>query len=168
MLLSFVERLQACRNEIEVMRNLMDYAADIMGAAKATAQLVEPDFRYLEIVAQRGFAPEFENHFRRLDRYSGTMCGRAMLTRAPIVVEDALADAASQRHKDIFENANVRAVVSMPVITPRGTFCGMVSTHKPVCHVPSRLQINELKHAASTSAEAILKIRVRQGLNRDG
>jgi GAF domain-containing protein len=150
------------------MRELMDHAAGIMGTANATVQLIEPDFQYLKIVAQRGFAPEFEDHFRLVDRCTGTMCGRALLERAPIIVEDALLDAASQCHRHVFEHANVRAVVSIPVITRHGAFYGMVSTHKPVPDVPSRLQMQELEAATAIGAEAIVRVRARRRMAHYG
>jgi GAF domain-containing protein len=87
------------------------------------------------------------------------MCGRAMLCRAPITVEDALSNPSAGAHRDVFEHANVRAVLSMPVITQRGTFFGMVSVHKSKCEMPSLVEVDELRRAATVAAEAIAKLR---------
>lgn len=146
-------------DETDVMRRLMTRAGEITGISRATAQLIEPKYRYLKIVDHRGFAPDFIQHFDRVDRDSGTMCGRAMLCRSPIIVEDALCDQASRPHRHVFENASVRTVLSMPVITPRGTFYGMVSVHKSYCGLPSTLEVSELARAATIAAEAIATLR---------
>lgn len=158
----FAVNLHDRREETEVLRNLMGYAVGIMEAANATTQLITPDFHYLEVVGQLGFSSAFEDYFRRLECDAGTICGRAFLERMPIVVEDALKDAASYSHRHVFEEANVRGVVSVPVITRGGAFYGMVSTHRQKPHRPTELQMTKLVSAAHAAADAIVSIRARR------
>jgi GAF domain-containing protein len=162
----FVEELRNCSEEAQALRHLMRYAAGVMGTAKATTQLIAADFSHLEIVGQLGFDATFESYFKRVEHDSGTVCGRAVVERTPIIVEDALADAAALGHRRVFEEAEVRGVMSIPVITRTGAFYGIVSTHQPRPHVPTDQQIREVVAAAHKTADAIVSIRARRRIVR--
>jgi GAF domain-containing protein len=161
-----LRQFSACANEVDVFQNLMDCAARIMYAEMATVQRMEPDYLQLRLVGQRGFSKDFEEHFQVVDRYSGSVCSRAMLHRAPFMVEDTMRDAACERHRSVFKAAHIRAVVSIPVMSPHGAFCGMVSTHKSVPGLPSDFQMEKLKEVASQSAQAIFAMRTAAGRPR--
>lgn len=156
----------ASAEAIDVLNRLMNRAAAIMGTTNATAQLVTNDFRHLEIVGQLNFKADFINCFQRVDRNSGTICGRAFLAREPVVVEDVLRDGASAKFINVFEEAKVRGVVSVPVIAPYGAFCGMVSTHRQRPHVPTSLQIADLMSAAQEAAGKIVSLRAGYPIGR--
>jgi GAF domain-containing protein len=137
-------------------------ASELLGVRKTTAQTIEPGYQYLKLIHFSEFSEEFGRHFHRVGRYDGSVCSRAMLSRSPILIEDVMLDPDCRLHWAIFEAANVRTVLSVPVITPGGAFYGMVSTLNSRCDVPTHSEIAEIKKCAASAAQRISKIRSRQ------
>jgi hypothetical protein len=73
-----------------------------------------------------------------------------------------MADAALQQHRWVFEQVNIRSVVSVPVISKHGTFCGMLAVHKPTCGRPAAAQFQLLQQAGTESADRIVLMRTRR------
>jgi len=150
---------ETCSHEDEVLRCLASHASEITGVAGTTAQLVEANYRCLQLVYARGFDRQFIRYFHRVDRYGGSVCSRSMLKRAPFIVEDVMLDTDCSPHWRVFEAANVRTVLSMPLITSGGAFYGIVSTLDAQRHVPIPSDVKELQRAAKLAANRIARIR---------
>jgi GAF domain-containing protein len=163
----FSEKLRSCPDEGDVLRHLMRHAALIGETANATTQLVSADFGYLDIVGQLGFSSDFETHFQRIDRYGGSVCARTFLHRAAVAVEDVFEDEASLSHRHMFEDAGIRGVLSVPVMTSNGSFFGVVSTLHQRPGALANSQLNALIGAARLAADAIVSLRVRPPITSD-
>lgn len=148
-----------CQTGEDVLHRLAACASDLLGVAKTTAQIIEPGYEYLKLVHFTGFSEQFARHFYRVGRYDGSVCSRAMLSRSPIVVEDVMLDRDCRHHWAIFEAANVKSVLSVPLITPGGAFYGMVSTLNSRYGVPTQSEIKEVQKRAALAAQRIASLR---------
>jgi hypothetical protein len=93
-------------------------------------QLVNRRTGGLEIVAQRGFGPEFLDFFGEVHDERAA-CGAAMRAQKRIVVEDVVTHPIfrGQPAQAVLLRAGVRAVQSTPLVTRSGELVGMMSTH---------------------------------------
>jgi GAF domain-containing protein len=113
----------------------------------------------LDIQAQNGFNDEFLNFFQTVHFSHGSACARAMQNRATIVVEDVLADPMFGSASTILQNAGVRAVQSVPLLSSSGAFIGVLSTHFLRPHRSARGLLLNLEEMARDAANAIIRIR---------
>jgi len=115
---------------------------------------------YLEIKAQRGFGREFLRFFDRVKMQDGSACARAMEHSLPVVVQDVMADRGFLHSLAIMERAGVRAVQSTPIKSSSGAFLGVLSTHFPGRHQPTKIEMRNVQHAAHMAADALICARI--------
>jgi GAF domain-containing protein len=118
---------------------LLDTVIEATRADFGNVQLVNPSTGALEIVAHRGFGPDFLGFFREV-RDAGSACGAAMHSRRCATVEDVRTHPtfAGSPARAVVLDAGVLAVQSTPMIAPSGELMGMISTHFRVpCRVPA-------------------------------
>jgi GAF domain-containing protein len=87
-------------------------------------------------------------------------CGRALLLRKTIIIEDVLQDDGFARFRDVALRAGFRSVQSTPLVSSSGALFGMLSTHAAEPSRPSDRQIEALQALARASANAIVRLRV--------
>jgi signal transduction histidine kinase/ActR/RegA family two-component response regulator len=100
---------------------------ELQRAHFGTLHLYEPAEERLSIVALRGFDSEFAERFRIVHANDGSVCGRALQTRSPVVVSDLESDPVFGRHIDVTRRAGIRAVISRPILGRTGQPLGVVS-----------------------------------------
>jgi hypothetical protein len=114
-----------------LLDEMLDAVMLATDAERGNVQLVNPSIGALEVVAQRGFAPEFLDFFA-IVRLTGSACAAAFREGRSVVISDVALDPefddASRR---VMLRANARAVQSTPLIAPGGHIIGVVSTHHP-------------------------------------
>ena len=110
-------------------------AMAIQGSDFGTLQVYRRELRVLEIVRQRGFKPDYLRAFRSISASSPCSCGRALMTRKPIVVFDAELDPDFAAYWPVVEKAGYRGVHSFPVIA-ESQVVGVISTHFRVPQLP--------------------------------
>jgi GAF domain-containing protein len=118
------------RRPFEASAAILDAAIEAAQADRGNVQLVNPTTGALEIVAHRGFGPDFLAFFREV-RDAGSACGAAMRARRCAVVEDVRTHStfAGTAARAVVLDAGVLAVQSTPIIAPSGQLVGMISTH---------------------------------------
>ena len=133
------------------LEQVLDATIALQNADFGNIQVHNPKTQALEIVAQRGFHPEFLEYFAHV-RDSGAACGRAMKLRERVIIEDVETDSAFAPHRGIAASAGFRAVQSTPLVSRSGEFLGMLSTHfrRPHRPLPRELRFTDLyaAHAA--------------------
>ena len=82
-----------------------------------------------------------------------------MQNRATIVVEDVLADPMLRSASAILLNAGVRAVQSVPLISTRGAFVGVLSIHFLRLHRSTSSLLTHLEEMARDAANAVIRSR---------
>src|SRR5262249_15770276 len=119
---------------------------------------------YLTIAAERGFNDDFLNFFRHVKAEHGSACARAIRNRRSIVIEDVLLDREFAPCRRIVMDAGVRAVQSTPLISSRGAFLGVLSTHFTATHRPSEREMQAVKMVAELTANEIIRLRAAKNL----
>jgi len=106
----------------------------------------------LRIVAHRGFNPDFLQHFRDCQDET-TTCGRALIHRERVLVENIRNDPQFASHRTAAEAAGFCAVQSTPLLSRRGKVLGVISTHFPDPHRPSDRELRFTHLYACIAAE---------------
>ena len=126
--------LSSCDGET-ALGLFLDLSMAIQGSDFGTLQVYRKELRVLEIVRQRGFKPDYLRAFRSVSGSSPCSCGRALMTRKPIVVFDAELDPDFAPYWPVAQKAGYRGVHSFPVIA-EGQLVGVISTHFRVPRLP--------------------------------
>ena len=150
------------------LEEIIDAGMAQLGADMGNIQLLNPKNRVLEIVAHRGFDPDFLEHFREVSAADSSACGRSLRTRQRILVEDVDADPAYAPHRAIVAAAGYRAVQCTPLFGKDGEPMGMFSTHFRRPHRPSDRDLRRFDLYADRAAEFIERLRAEQQLRNLG
>ncbi len=119
------------RNSFEdCLAEITKTANAISEADKGNLQLFDAASGSLTIVAQQGFEEDFLKFFGSV-RGNDAACGAAMRTAKQIVVDDVLTSEifVGQPAQKVLLEAAVRAVVSTPLMSSKGSLLGVLSTH---------------------------------------
>ena len=124
----------------------------IDGAAKATAQLVQPGSHALRLVAQQGFSTEFIDFFKTVNDTT-TACGSALESGAPVLISDITKSPvfAGTVGLQVMLRAGSRAVASVPVGAPHDRLIAMISTHHPQTTAWTDNRILALRHLCEST-----------------
>jgi GAF domain-containing protein len=156
------DAIMRCNDAQAILRWLLQKCMDLSQTRFGNVQLMKWNAGYLKIELQSGFDHEFLDFFARVRIDHGSACARALRLRQAIVIEDIMADAEFKSCREIVGQAGVRAVQSTPMISSSGAILGIVSTHFPVCHRPTEMELRSLQHTAQVAANAIVRARAHQ------
>ena len=146
---------------------ILDAAIELLGAERGNVQLWDSGSDCLRIAAQRGFQPEFLEHFRDIRPGHPSVCGQASRDAVRSVVGDVEAESRLAVTLPVFRAAGVRAVQSTPLRHWDGTPIGMVSTHWSVPHVPAEQELRRLDLYLRTATDFIVRCRADEALRRE-
>jgi PAS domain S-box-containing protein len=152
-------RLLACHHLPDALNEVLDAAIALLGSAFGNVQLHDPKSGTLEMVAHRGFGPDFLDHFRTVRTDDEAACGRAMRGGERVVIEDVQTDPAFEPHREVAAAAGYRAVQSTPLWSRTGELLGMLSTHFRQPHRPSERDLRVLDLYARQAADFIERLR---------
>jgi len=144
----------------EILDWLLHQGLMLTDTELGNVQLVNWGRGYLEIKAQRGFGREFLRFFDRVKMQDGSACARAMEHSLPVLVPDVMADRGFVHSLAVMERAGVRAVQSTPIKSSSGAFLGVLSTHFPGRHQPTKIEMRNVQHAAQIAADALIYSRI--------
>ena len=151
--------LQGCSDAMFVLESALHRSLQLTGAPLGNIQLMDWRTRSLSIVTQHGFNDAFLRTFRRVTPDSGSACGRAIRTHAPIVIGDVLCDPEFAPYRALALENGFRAVQSTPLVSSSGAFLGVVSTHFPVPHRPSDREMLAIARLSEITANALIRQR---------
>ncbi|HEY1227057.1 MAG TPA: GAF domain-containing protein [Ramlibacter sp.] len=135
-----LSRLAAARSlDEKIQAGLRDVIA-LHGAEMGNVQLPAGDGQ-LVIVAARGVGIAFLKTFERVALDSSTICGRAARSGKPVFVADVAVDADFKPYAAFASSVPFRSVLSLPLISSRGEFVGMVSAHSAHVFTPTPLEL---------------------------
>ncbi len=126
-------------------------------------QLYNPATRSLQIVVQQGFKPDFLEYFRDCHDET-TICGRALLQGARVIVEDILVDEDFAPHCQVALAAGYRAVQSSPIFSSKGEPLGVISTYFQQAHRPTARELCFTDLYAHLAAEVMERRRAEEAL----
>ena len=153
------QQLERCLDLQSVLNCALNRSLALTGTVLGNLQVMDWRTGYLTIEAQRGFNDDFLTFFRRVNADDGSACARAIRNRSSIVIKDVLVDREFAPCREIVIDAGVRAVQSTPLISSRGAFLGVLSTHFEAVHTPSVQEMQAMKQVAKLTANAILRRR---------
>ena len=125
----------------ECLEAVLETALFVTGAPRGNLQLF--DGEGLRIAVQRGFERSFLDFFAIVRNEEDSACGTALEHAKRVMIHDITSS-------DIFVGtpalavlleAQVRAVVSTPLVSSAGQVIGMVSTHFASPHTPSERDV---------------------------
>lgn len=152
-----------CPNVSDVASITLERALALAGACMGNVQLIQwGDSPTLEIVAQRGFKDEFLTCFRSVSMVDPSACGRALVSRDRVVIDDILEDDDYAPFRDVALRAGYRSVQSTLLMSSGGAVYGVLSTHAAE---PGRLQerqLDALQALGRRAADAIARLRARE------
>jgi len=145
---------------------VMDAAATMLGADYASIQTKVPAQAALQLLGERGFAPEATAFWQRVEAGSGSTCGQALSSGQRIIVPDVerneqLAGTEDLRHMRI---CGIRAVQSTPLVSRSGACIGMLSTHWRRPYQPPDRALRLLDVVASHVAALMERVAVEEAL----
>jgi PAS domain S-box-containing protein len=143
---------------------VLDAAIRLTGAAKGNVQL--RDGALLRIAAQRNFDAPFLRFFAVVSADEPASCGRALQTRARVLVRDVAASSifAGQPAQRVLLDAGVRAVTSLPLVAGGGDVVGMLSVHFATPHAPDDRTLSLLDLLGRLAADYLERTRVQHDL----
>jgi hypothetical protein len=131
---TLIEAMKSLRDLVEPSRQELDawasFARNAVNAEKATLQLL--DGGELRLIGSHGFDPPFLDFFGVVTRGEQCACSKVFDLRQQVVVPNVqesmlFSGQALMRELDC---ANVRSVISSPLLAKNGRMVGVVSTHK--------------------------------------
>lgn len=161
-----VYRLHSATNLQEALEEVLKATIALLGADMGNVQLLNQQTNSLEIVAKRGYQPEFLDHFRTVRSDDGASCGRAMKSGKRVVIEDVQTDVGCKPHVFIFNLSGIRAVQSTPLTGRSGELLGMLSSHFRQPHQPAEDTLRVLDLYAQQAGDFIERIRSRDALRQ--
>lgn len=118
------------------LREVLNTAISMLGAAMGTIQLFRPQTQTLEIVTQQGLSVEFLARFRSVQCDDSTASGGAAKYGKRTIVQDGYLDPRFAADRLLFASADVRAWQSTPLFGRNGKLLGVLSTHFREPHYP--------------------------------
>ena len=155
----FTTHLLSINDFQTLLEEVLDATMALQGADLGNIQMYNAETQALEIIAQRGFAKDFLEHFRSV-RDDSSACGRAMKLRQRVIIEDVETDPGFAPHRPIAASAGFRAVQSTPLSSRGGKFLGVLSTHFQRPHRPPLRDLRFTDLYAAHAAEIIEQKRL--------
>jgi PAS domain S-box-containing protein len=149
---------------ITALYEILDATILLMDADLGNIQLYDPERNTLEIIAQRGFPPEFMTALGTVTISDETAGARSLRNRERVVIRDVNADAAYAPYRKVAALAGYRAVQSTPLIGRDGEFLGALLTHLREPHDFSPYEVRALDLYSRQAADAIVRARVERDL----
>lgn len=139
---------------------------ELLGADKGNVQLLEGSGKdgVLRIAAQRGFQPDFLEHFRAVSADDDCACGRALRSGQRIIIEDVEADAPLRA---LARAADYRSVVTTPLIRSDGEPLGMLSAYFRSVHRPGERELRRLDLYMLQASDFIQRCGMERALRQN-
>jgi len=159
---------QCLRQQSDVescLDDILETAITINGSDKGLIQLLDSTSGALSIVAQRGFEQPFLKFFACV-RDDGSAYGATVLSAKRLIVEDVVNSQIffGQQSLDAMLDADVRALISTPLVSSAGTLLGMISTHFCKPHQPNERELHLLDLLARQCADYLERKRTEEVL----
>lgn len=148
----------------EVMREVMEAAADLLGADRCTAQLLDKSDRTLHLAAVKGFDDDFAGRFKIITQEGYTTCAAALGRCERVIVEDLATKPEFAEFASLALPMGIAAVMSTPLLALDGTLLGIFTTYWPRPHVPNEHQLRLLDLYVQQAARQVERRAAEQAL----
>lgn len=168
-------RLQAISTDLIEKEDLqglcaqvLDAAAEIMGAGCASIQMVVREQQAIRLLASKGFARESVQAWRVMRVGGASVCARALGSGARVIIPDVERDAALDVSGELeyLRASGIRAVQSSPLVSRSGRLVGVLSTHWHEVHTPTARELRDFDVLVRLAADLIDRAMVQDALQR--
>ncbi len=169
-LYELVNRLLRCNDLQTSLEEVLDAAIALLEADMGSVQLMDPQTGELHMAAQRGFQPDFLEHFRRVGAEPGALSALSALSAGAAqyghgaIVEDVEGDAGFAQYRAIAASAGFRAFLATPVTSRQGELLGVLSAYFRNPHRPSDRALRMVDLYARQAAEFLERMKVENAL----
>jgi GAF domain-containing protein len=163
LIVRFSDQLFNSSDEIMVMDQLAEWNRQHLDARFASAQIYDPNTKLLRVVAQREFAPYLLDQFCDMPLTSGTVCARAAVRQAPVLIPDVGKDPEWTPYLTFSETAGFDGVLSVPLLSRSGALLGVTSCHFFGHARPTEKELNFVRVSVEFASDAIAELRRRDG-----
>lgn len=152
-------RLRGTTNLQGVTETIVEGIVHLHKSNFASVQLFDEQSNELIIAAQHGFLTDHLHSFARIAATPAKyVSGRAVHSRAPVVIGDAFAAVEYPFLRASAAASGYRAVQATPMITSEGRLVGVVSTHFAQAHACTRLDMPMTRFYAQLAANALAQL----------
>lgn len=148
-------------SERSIVNSALQKALSFSGRSLGNVQLIDWQTGCLRIVAHHGFSDEFLLQYSQVRSGDGCACGRALLLRRSVVIDDITADPRFQMLARIGKKEGFTSVLSTPLMSSKGALIGIVSTHGP--RSVDADQIAYMTVLAQATANELVQLRANGG-----
>lgn len=143
------------------LQEILNVAIEISGADKGNIQLLDVESGHLKLTAHSGFEEPFLKFFASITD-GNTACRLALNSQQRIIVEDVNESDIFAGHdaQEILQDAGVRGVQSLPLVSSGGQVLGAISTHYSEPHRPSEQELRLMDLLARQTADYLERKRV--------
>jgi PAS domain S-box-containing protein len=149
------------------LHQILDAAIIIAGAQKGNIQLPDPSSGLLQIAAQRGFKKPFLNFFETVGNDDPSACAAALQSGKRVIIEDVLTNEVfvGQPSQKILLDEDVRAVISVPLISSKRHTVGMLSIHFQQSHKPQSRELHFMNLLTRQAADFLERTQISDALS---
>ncbi len=162
---TLVSRLIVTPDVRTALQDTLGAAVEITGADMGHVQIVDGASSTLQIVAHRGFGPEFLERFPNAYSQPNTAWGRALASRRRVVIPDVTADPLFAQDAETARRDGYRAVQSTPLISRDGRVLGILSTYYVEPRTPSDRDLRLLDLYTQQAADYNDRRRVEEEIS---
>jgi PAS domain S-box-containing protein len=151
-----------------VFTKILEAAMGLMRSDMASMQMLDESEEQLQIVASRGFDPDFTQTLKLNDHETKSSCSAAMRTGRRVIVPDVetcefiVGTPALEDHR----KTGIRAVQSTPLLSSSGKLLGMLSTHWRAPHHPTERNLGLLDILARQAADLLERRRGEEAMQK--
>ncbi|MGZ5648178.1 MAG: PAS domain S-box protein [Usitatibacter sp.] len=135
-----LSRPSRSRSEAQLLEDVLEATMKLQGADMGNVRLYHAQSRSYDLVAHRGFAPEYAERFKNLGE--DALPYSTHLARGErVVIVDTDHDGDPKSLREMARIGGFRAVQSTPLFSGRGELLGLVTTHFRKPHRPSEHEL---------------------------
>ena len=139
----------------DLLDNLLQQAILMNGTRAGTLQIINGSDQSLEIAASYGLSEEFLEHFKKVSMDEGSVCSRAWQVGETVFIGDITQDKLFTPHLYVTMRNNINSVLSTPLISSKGNFIGMISTHFKITRKPTKDSVENFEIFCKNAADKI-------------
>ena len=123
------------------LQEILQGSIALLDAEKGMIQLLDATGRQLNVAAHTGLQLPFLERFRVATADDESACGRALRTRARIVIPDVEVEPAYRPFLDVARSSGFRAVLSIPLLAASGALLGVLTARFDQPRVPDAQEL---------------------------
>lgn len=140
----------------EIMQLIVNMTAQMMGSNICAVMLLDEKKKELRIVATQSLAPEYRD--KPPVKISGSLSGKAVITRQPVLVRDVRQES-SYQFRDVAVKQGLVSLLSVPMMY-RDKVLGVLNSYTPTEHAFTKEEISFAQSVANQCAAAIENTRL--------